>query len=102
VVGYSLCEFEYFVSWFVYIVRCVDETLYTGVAKDVQARIEQHNKGLGAKYTRGRGPVSLVYCEQLSDQTQALRREMAIKRLSRASKLSLVATFQAGEDCCKP
>ena len=68
--------------WSVYLVRCADYTLYTGVAKDVSLRVNQHNRGVGAKYTRGRGPVELVYCEAVGGQGDALRREIAIKRMS--------------------
>ena len=71
--------------WHVYIVRCADRTLYTGVARDLAARIEAHNEGRGAKYTRSRRPVKLVYQEPAADRSAALRREHAIKRLDRKS-----------------
>jgi putative endonuclease len=77
------------VSWHVYIVRCADRTLYTGVAKDLTARIAAHNDGSGAKYTRQRLPVKLVYSEPAADRGAALRREFQIKRLSRAAKRAL-------------
>ncbi len=77
-------------GWCVYIVRCSDSTLYTGVATDVGARIEQHNAGRGAKYTRGRRPVKLVYYEHADDRSAALRREIAIKRLKLADKRKLI------------
>lgn len=77
-------------SWHVYIVRCADQTLYTGVARDLDARITQHNAGRGAKYTRGRGPVELVYCERVADRSAALRREIQIKRLEAAAKRKLI------------
>lgn len=77
-------------GWFVYIVRCSDRTLYTGVATDVDARIEQHNAGRGAKYTRGRRPVKLVYCEHADDRSAAQRREIAIKRLRLVDKRKLI------------
>ncbi len=76
-------------SWFVYILRCADDSLYTGVAKDVEKRLEQHNAGRGAKYTRSRAPVTLYYMEQCSDRGGALRREAEIRRLSRRRKLAL-------------
>ncbi|SDW11339.1 putative endonuclease [Alicyclobacillus hesperidum] len=79
---------------FVYIVECSDGTLYTGYARDVLRRIAMHNEGRGAKYTRGRGPVRLLYVESYADQGAALRRERAIKRLTHAQKLRLVATYQ--------
>jgi putative endonuclease len=75
--------------WNVYIVRCSDGTLYTGVARDLEARIEAHNAGRGAKYTRARLPVKLIYKESAADRGAALRREHAIKRLSRAEKRAL-------------
>ena len=77
-------------NWSVYILRCSDGTLYTGIAPDVQKRLMLHNAGKGAKYTRGRGPVELVYQEQLEDRAAASKREYAIKQLSRADKLHLI------------
>lgn len=76
-------------SWFVYILRCGDDTLYTGITDDVPRRLEAHRAGKGAKYTRGRGPLELVYQEELPDKSAALKREYAIKRLSRVEKLVL-------------
>ncbi len=78
-------------DWFVYIVRCADDTLYAGVATDAQARVAKHNEGLGAKYTRTRRPVELVYVESANDRSAALVREHAIKRMSAAEKRSLIA-----------
>jgi predicted GIY-YIG superfamily endonuclease len=72
-------------------VRCADRTLYTGVAKDLAARISAHNHRRGAKYTRSRVPVRLVYRERAADRAAALKREHEIKRLSRAAKQALVA-----------
>lgn len=80
--------------WHVYIVQCVDQSLYTGVAKDVPTRVEQHNAGRGAKYTRGRRPVKLVYIESVDDRSAALRREMAIKRMERAAKRKLIDGYR--------
>lgn len=77
-------------DWHVYIVRCADETLYTGIARDVEARIALHNAGRGAAYTRGRGPVRLVHREPAEGRSAALRREAAIKRLSLAGKRRLL------------
>ncbi len=77
-------------SWHVYIVRCADRSLYTGVAKDVETRIAQHNTGQGAKYTRSRQPVKLVYSEAAADQATALQREHVIKKLQRLEKLALI------------
>ena len=74
---------------FVYIVRCADDTLYTGWALDVTARVKQHNAGRGAKYTRTRRPVQLIYSEELPSRAAALKRELQIKRYPRAKKLAL-------------
>lgn len=79
-------------DWTVYIVRCADGTLYTGTAKDVGARIAEHNAGRGAKYTRGRVPVTLVYTESVGDRAAAQRREHAIKRLPAGEKRRLIAS----------
>jgi putative endonuclease len=76
--------------WYVYILRCRDGSLYTGIATDVQARLAAHQSGKGAKYTRGRGPLELVYTEECKDHSAALKREVAIKRLSRNEKLKLI------------
>ncbi len=75
--------------WYVYIVRCADRTFYTGVARDLTARLAAHNAGRGAKYTRGRLPVTLIYRESAGDRAAALRREHEIKRLPRAAKAAL-------------
>lgn len=75
---------------FVYIVACADGTLYTGWTYDPQARLQRHNTGRGAKYTRARLPVRLVYAEKLADQQAARRREYDLKQLSRAAKLQLI------------
>jgi len=75
---------------FIYIVRCADGTLYTGWTTDVERRIAQHNAGSGARYTRMRRPVALVYREEAPDRSTAMRREVAIKRLDRERKERLV------------
>jgi putative endonuclease len=77
---------------FVYIVECADGTFYTGWALDVTRRVEAHNAGRGARYTRARGPVRLVYTEECASRVDAQRRETAIKRLPRAAKQSLIAS----------
>jgi predicted GIY-YIG superfamily endonuclease len=77
--------------WYVYVVRCADSTLYTGVATDLHARIAAHNAGRGAKYTKSRLPVTLVYEEIVEDRSAALRREYEIKRLPPDAKRALVA-----------
>ena len=79
-------------TWWVYLLRCGDGTLYCGIALDVAARLEQHREGRGAKYTRGRGPLDLVYREACGSRAAALRRERAVKRLKRAAKETLIAT----------
>ena len=76
--------------YFVYIVRCADGTLYTGTAKDPQARARAHNEGRGARYTSGRRPVTMVYAESCASRSLALKREHLVKRLTRAQKESLV------------
>lgn len=74
---------------FVYIVRCKDGTLYTGWSVDVEARVRAHNAGRGARYTKTRRPVKLIYSEKVPTRGEALRRERIIKRLGRAQKLAL-------------
>ena len=80
-------------SWCVYLLRCADDTLYTGVTTDVQRRLRQHNGELtgGPRYTRGRRPVQLLWSEAALDRTSAQSREAAIKQLSRDAKLALAA-----------
>jgi putative endonuclease len=79
-------------SWHVYILKCADSTLYTGIAKDLQRRLMQHNGAHagGPKYTRGRRPVSLVWSDEVPDRRTALQREAVIKRLRRNDKLLLI------------
>ena len=77
-------------SHHVYIVQCSDGTLYTGYAQDVKQRVRAHNEGHGAKYTRGRRPVRLLYTESCASKGAALRREHEIKTKSRKAKLSLI------------
>ena len=76
---------------YVYMVECADGSLYTGWTTDLAARIEAHNSKKGAKYTRSRLPVRLVYFEEYTDKSEALKREAAIKRLSREEKQALAA-----------
>jgi len=77
-------------KWSVYILCCADNSLYTGVATDIDARLAVHNAGKGAKYTRGRLPVKLVYREAVRGRSAALKREHAIKRLPRTAKRRLI------------
>lgn len=76
-------------SWCVYILECADNTYYTGITTDIERRIEEHQTGKGAKYTKGRTPLKLIYSEKHADRSSASRREMEIKALSRAEKTSL-------------
>jgi UV DNA damage endonuclease len=80
--------------WFFYVLRCADGSLYTGIARDVTRRLRQHNAGTASRYTRGRRPTHLVYQEAHPSQSQALRREAAVKALSRRQKEALIR--QAG------
>ena len=80
-------------TWFVYILRCADGTLYTGITKDLARRTKQHNAGTASRYTRSRRPVKLVYQEPQRNQSSALKREAAIKKLTRREKLALVRQF---------
>lgn len=77
-------------NWYVYILQCSDNTLYTGMTDNTQKRVATHNSGKGAKYTRGRLPVTLVHCEELETRSLALKREAEIKKLSRKEKLLLL------------
>jgi len=78
------------VTWYVYVARCADGTLYCGIARDVTTRIAEHDAGTGAKYTRGRGPLALLVARRCRDKGRALRLEYAIKQLTRAEKEALV------------
>jgi putative endonuclease len=81
-------------AWCVYMLRCADGTLYTGITTDIARRVAEHNGegGLGARYTRSRRPVQLAYVEAAADRAEAARREAAIKRLDRVHKLALCAS----------
>ena len=76
--------------WFVYLLRCADESLYTGITNDVSRRCEQHNAGTASRYTRSRRPTDLVYQETHSSRSEALKREAVIKALSREQKELLI------------
>lgn len=78
--------------WTIYILECADKTLYTGITNDMEARLAKHTKGTGAKYTRGRAPFKVVYTEQRRAKGHALKRERAIKEMTRAEKLGLIAS----------
>jgi putative endonuclease len=77
-------------SWHVYILRCRDGTLYTGITRDLEGRLDAHRRGVAAKYTRGRRPLTLVYQEPQVDRSGALKREAALRRLGRSGKLELI------------
>ena len=82
-------------SYIVYILKCNDGTLYTGITKDVQKRLLEHNESdKGAKYTKARRPVKLIYTEEAEDRSSASKREYAIKKLSRVKKLELIKNSQ--------
>ncbi len=83
------------VLYFVYILKCADETLYTGIATELERRIKEHNSSdIGAKYTRARRPVKLVYSEEYPDRSSASKREYQIKKkMSRVDKLELIESY---------
>lgn len=76
-------------KWFVYIVECFDGTFYTGITNDLEKRMALHNSGKGARYTRGRGPVNLKYSEKMIGKSEALKREIIIKNMTRKQKMAL-------------
>lgn len=80
--------------WYLYILRCGDGSLYTGITTDVEKRFRAHQSGKGAKYTRGRGPLEIVYREECGDHSQALKRELAIKALTRQEKEALLSKVE--------
>lgn len=81
--------------FYVYILKCKDNTLYTGFTVNLEKRVETHNKGLGAKYTRGRTPVKLVYKEEYETKSEALKREYAIKKLNKKQKIDIIKDEKA-------
>lgn len=78
-------------SWYCYLLRCADDTLYCGITNDIEKRLAAHNAGTASKYTRARVPVELVFVEHCPDKSAALKREVAIKSLKRGDKLALLA-----------
>lgn len=76
--------------WYVYIVRCGDNSFYTGLTNNIRRRLNQHNTNRGAAYTKGRGPITLIHLEPFATHQEAARREIAIKKLTRAQKEQLV------------
>ena len=81
-------------TWYLYILRCGDGTLYTGITTNVEKRLETHRSGKGAKYTRGRNPLELVYRENCGSHSNALKREAAVKKLSREQKEMMIREYQ--------
>ena len=81
-------------QWIVYILRCADGSLYTGITNDLERRVEQHNAGTASRYTRSRLPVALEYQEEQPNQSMALKRELAIKALSRKAKEALIQSVK--------
>lgn len=85
-------------KWYLYILECGDGTLYTGITDDVQRRFKAHSQGKGAKYTRGRGPLTLRYSEECGTHSDALHREIAVKKLTKAEKTALIEGKNDPED----
>ncbi|UOQ91340.1 GIY-YIG nuclease family protein [Halobacillus shinanisalinarum] len=81
---------------FVYMLRCKDDTLYTGYTNNLEARLQKHTSGKGAKYTRGRGPFTLVYCQVYESKTKAMHNEYKMKQLSKLEKEAWIASHQGG------
>ena len=81
-------------TWYLYILRCKDGSLYTGITTDVEKRLEAHQSGRGAKYTRGRGPLELVYREECGSHSDGLKREWEIKKLTREQKQKLISEYK--------
>ncbi len=77
-------------QWFLYILTCRDDTFYTGITTDLERRLTQHNAGSASRYTRSRKPVAMVYCETCGDRSAALKRECAVKKLTRKEKELMV------------
>jgi len=84
-------------TWFVYLLRCADGSLYTGITKDIARRSKQHNAGTASRYTRSRRPTRMVYEEVQANQSQALKRELAIKALSRPQKETLIRQKESSD-----
>lgn len=82
-------------TWKLYMLRCCDGSLYTGITTDVATRLEAHSTGHGAKYTRGRAPLTIAYTEVCGDHSTALKREIAVKKLTKEQKEALVAAYRS-------
>lgn len=81
-------------NWFLYILRCGDGSLYTGITVNIADRLEKHRSGKGAKYTKGRGPLELVYQEKCGSHSDALKREYAMKQITKSEKEKLISMYQ--------
>ncbi|OUR76585.1 endonuclease [Alphaproteobacteria bacterium 46_93_T64] len=81
-------------DWTLYILECADGSLYTGITNNLEKRVAAHENGMGAKYTKGRGPFSVVYIEELENRSVATKRELAVKKLNRQDKVDLVKSYQ--------
>lgn len=79
---------------YVYIIRCKDKSLYTGWTNNLERRFRAHQEGKGAKYTKGRGPLELVYFEEFEEKIKAMKREYEIKKMSREKKLKMIENFK--------
>lgn len=88
--------------FFVYFLRCADGSLYTGQTKDLPTRLSQHERGEGAKYLRGRLPFDLVYVEVVETRSEALKREMALRKMPKAQKEALVAGYSPAQQILEP
>lgn len=86
-------------AWYVYMLRCGDGTLYTGMTDDIPKRLAAHRAGKGAKYTRGRGPLELAYAETVCSRSEALKRERAIKKMKKTEKEALCRCNCKGFSC---
>ncbi len=86
-------------TYFFYLLRCADDSLYAGICRDITKRVAVHNSGKGAKYTRSRRPVELAYWERLADKSTALKREIEVKKWKRSCKLELIANFFPDDVC---
>lgn len=84
-------------QWTLYILECKDGTLYTGITDNLEKRLQTHASGKGAKYTRGRGPFTLRYKELCSTHSEALQREHAVKKLTKAEKIALCHSYETGD-----
>lgn len=81
-------------KYYLYILECLDQTLYTGITTDLNRRINEHNNKLGAKYTKGRSPVKLIYSKEFDNRSEATKEEMRIKKLTRLQKLAITKIYE--------